>query len=235
MMKNLFLPVLLLLAACGGRGNGDDIVVEFDRPADQVAAALAGLDAQSSLDVAFSQTQVRKEEIDRNTLNFHFIAPKDDEHPISPAEANFLFRIQEIAPGRTRVAVEVDVPQVEMPSAGHGMVLSQGKVINELKKALEAYATSIKTGGESSMALENVDSLFASVALAMDTKTMRNVASSQYGAVDFGGLMGGDEAYAADPDYGEPMDDAAPTTETAYSDSEESYAGADDGGWGAQE
>jgi hypothetical protein len=215
-MKTQLLPLLLALAAC----SGEDIAVEVDRPADQVADALAGLQAGSVSDIALYKTQVFKAREEADVVRFRFIAPKDGEHQFGTSEANLTFRLEALEPGRTRIEVDVDVPEMEAYSSGRNKVLSEQKVIDRLKSALDSYAAAVNGGGQSGPALAGIDGLLTSLALAMDRRSVENIVTSQYGAADFRELVD------TGPAFGEPTDD---TTEAGYGADE-----ADDGGWGTQ-
>lgn len=234
MMRILLVPVLLLLAACGGVGGSGEtgFAVEVDRPAQQVAADLATLEGGVQGDFSLSKTEVFREEEGPYALNFRLVAPKDNEHQVSTPEANFKFKLEALEGGRTRIAVMLDVPAVKYYA--EKKVLSEAKVFKELKSVLEKYAAAVQAGGDASMALAEIDYVFVAVGLAMDKNAMKNLATSQYGAADFSELVdGGGDSYAAtdsdgyyeEPEYGEPTDTTTPAYETAYGD---------DGGWGKQ-
>lgn len=241
MMKFLLLPLMLLLAACGGN---EEFTIELDRPSNEVAAALADLDGGKDSGFAIYRTQVEKTRGDPHTLGFRFVAPKDDGQQDPATEANVLFRLEAIDGGRTRIAVEVDVPEVKYNATGTDMVLSERKVARELKKALEDYGTALNTGGDGGQALLKVDYLFAAIALSLDKKSLESMTSPQWGAVDFNGLAV-DGFSEPDTSYGEPMDTPTPSTyqpasyEATGGDAA-SYEGAGyetediDGGWGEQ-
>lgn len=242
MIRVMLVPVLLLLAACGGGGGSGEtgFAVEVDRPTQQVAADLAALDGDVESDISLSKTQILRLQEDPYSLHFRLVAPKDNEHQVSSPEASFKFKLEALEGGRTRIAVTLDVPAVKYYA--EKKVLSEAKVFKELKSVLEKYAAAVQAGGDTSVAVAEVDYLFVAVALGMDKNAMKNLATSQYGAADFSELVeGGGDSYAGadggayydEPEYGEPTDTTKPAYETAYQEpAYEETAYEDDGGWG---
>jgi hypothetical protein len=238
MMKFLLVPVLLLLAACGNAGNGNKgFAVEVDRPAIEVAADLAALEADDLAAIIPSQTQVIKTQADAYSLDFRFVAPTASSKA-KPQETNIHFRLEQLEGNRTRIRVNLDVPSIVLYGPGKDKMLSASKLGGQLKLALDSYASLVKQGREATAAVGKIDFLFSALALAMDRSAMENLAAADSSGADFGQFADDDVAYSpperddysseysSDPAYGAPTDTTVPASETAY---ESSYA---DDGWG---
>lgn len=157
----------LALAGCG-RGE-EDFAVTVKRPLPAVFAALEGARLPHEVGVILPELKVEQSRPGEHELLY--TVPGDGSFP-----ATIRFRLEDGDGGRpTVVHTAVDVPPIQLKWQGGSMVISERKVENAVRSALEATASDLANGSNGSTATSELQTILFAIAAGTNAKLMAQV------------------------------------------------------------
>lgn len=161
------------LGGCGqGMGDGSDFAVDIRGSLPEVYKTFSGITSNGHglRGGGFGMPKVAVSRPSDHELVFTAPSAKADE----PSRIAFAFTPGK-EPGMTHVSATIDVPRIAMPDSGENMYLSETKIEDSFKDAVEDLARRMNADRSTSHAVDQLAVLLDTVAIASNPAKLRMV------------------------------------------------------------
>lgn len=159
----------VLLSACGmAGGNPEDFVVETRASPDKVVAALSGV-SFGETQMLFGKVPITRERPREGELAWTIQSSDFTDKPGAPGKVALTLEPIDNGQG-TRIHVAISVPPVKMLMGKANQVLSEQKVEQEFRKALDQLVGKLNSHSDTQGAATAIGRLLGAVAVAANPK-----------------------------------------------------------------